>query len=50
MDDTNDGEKTFSLFRGDGENCEKCGSYDNVQTFDGSDLCETCRNEWAAMQ
>lgn len=50
MDDTNDGVTSLSFFPTDGESCEKCSSRSNVQKFDGSLLCERCRNEWARMK
>jgi hypothetical protein len=33
-----------------GDTCDKCGSTDGVQKFDGGMLCKSCRNQWASMQ
>jgi hypothetical protein len=48
--DSGSPEQRAAIFTPQGESCEKCGSKDDVQKFDGSKLCKACRNQYAEMR
>lgn len=49
MMDKQQKDDTLTIFPS-GSKCEKCGSVQDVQKFDGSYLCKNCRNQYAEMK
>lgn len=50
MDTSGDSGNISYSFLPTGDTCDNCNSTNNVQRFDGKDLCKSCRNQWAEIR
>jgi formamidopyrimidine-DNA glycosylase len=50
QDEKGDDHRDTVVYLPQGDSCDKCGSTQSVQKFDGSYLCKDCRNQHAEMQ